>query len=252
MMFPRAVQACAGLAAAAVLWGGCGPDSGAAFKQKIGKALPGGTPVARPPEAWTPERIAADPAGYLQYAGERVGSQIEGRRRKLAQLTAQRGEVEARAQALATKVSDAQNIAKRLRTAMQRADDENNWPVKMAGRTFDAPKAEAVIKSLEQFVADRQQLVQAYGDAMNRIGSTEATLQSDVGNLERMREKIGLDQERVRLNQGLAELGELHKTETELATFSKTLADMSEDVTLDKLGSLGKARETVDADSLLR
>ena len=248
----RAVQACVGLAVAAALCGGCGQEPAASLQKRIGKSLPGGTPAARPEAAWTPERIAADPAGYLQYAGERVGAQIEGRRQKLAQLTAQRGEVEAHSQALATKVSDAQNITRRLRTAMQRAEDENNWPVKMAGRTFDPPKAEAVIKSLEEFVADRQQLVQAYGDAMNRIRSTESTLQSDIGNLARMRVKIGLDQERVRLNQGMTELGELHKTETELATFSKTLADMSDDVTLGKLRTLGKAGETVDAESLLR
>lgn len=223
------------------------------LRSKADKVLPASQKKEEPADGgWTPERIAGDPAGYLQYAGGRVASQIQARKEKLAQLSTQRADVGARAQSLGTKVADAQNIIKRMKTAMQRADDENNWPVKMAGRTFEQPKAEAVIQSLEQFVADRQSLVQAYDGAMSRIASVEATLKADIENLMHMREKIGLDLERVRLNQNLAELGDLHKTENELAAFAKTLADMSDDAAFRQFQLPVKASESLSAESLLR
>ncbi|MCC6581205.1 MAG: hypothetical protein IT440_12280, partial [Phycisphaeraceae bacterium] len=68
----------------------------------------------------------------------------------------------------------------------------------------------------------------------------------------RMREKISLDRERVKLNQGMAELGDLHRTETELVSFAKTLADISDDAMLGQLGSFDNAKEAVDAESLLK
>jgi len=49
-------------------------------------------------------------------------------------------------------------------------------------------------------------------------------------DLARLRERIALDIERIRLNQGIAELGELRKAETELASFSKMLGAMDENV----------------------
>ncbi len=243
------------IVAAALLLAGCGQESESVLKSKFGKILPPAkTNNTQQPDAnWTPEKISTDPAGYLQYAANKVSSQIAGRKQKLAELAAQRADIDARAQSLITKVSDAQNIIKRLKTAMQRADDENNWPFKMANRTFDQAQADGVIKSLEQFIADRQPLVGAYNDAQNRTHNVEATLNDDIQNLEHMRENIGLDLERVRLNQTVADIGELHKTETELAAFSKTLADMSDDSSLVKLGTLGaKTNEHIDAESLLR
>lgn len=232
----------------------CSEEQKSVLRSKTDAVLPAQQQKEEPADGgWTPEKISADPAGYLKYATERVGRQIVARKQKLDQMAAQRADVDKRAENLGTKVSDAQNIIKRMKTAMQRADDENNWPVKMAGRTFDLTQAEAVIKSLEQFIADRESLAKAYGEAQARIRGVESTLGADIKNLEHMKEKIGLDLERVRLNQGLAELGDLQKTENELAAFAKTLADMSDDATLMKLGTLGqKTNESLNADALLR
>lgn len=250
---PRSAARILCLFVAAGLLAGCGDEQTAVLKSKFGKVVPESKKdPAAPDGGWTPEKIAKDPAGYLQYANGRVASQIQGREHKLAQLSAQRADVAARSDALAGKVSDAQNIIKRMKSAMQRADDENNWPVKIAGRSFDAGKADAVIKSLEQFIADRQTLVAAYADAVNRITSTESTLRADIENLTRMREKVGLDLERIRLNQGLQELGDLQKTENEIASFAKTLADMSDDANMSRLMLPVKTNEALSAESLLK
>jgi phage shock protein A len=232
----------------------CSDEQKAVLKSKADKVLPVQQKKEEPADGgWSPEKISTDPAGYLTYATAKVGSQIVARRQRLDQLAAQKSDVDKRAENLETKVSDAQNIIKRMKTAAQRADDENNWPVKMAGRAFDLGQSDAVIKSLEQFIADRESLAKAYADARARIRGVESTLSADIKNLEHMKEKIGLDLERVRLNQGLSELGDLQKTETELAAFAKTLADMSDDATLTKLGTLGRqANEALNAETLLR
>jgi hypothetical protein len=54
-------------------------------------------------------------------------------------------------------------------------------------------------------------------------------LRADLAGLAQMREKLALDLERVRLNQGLAELSELRQTEAKLANFSATLAGLTDD-----------------------
>jgi DNA repair exonuclease SbcCD ATPase subunit len=238
---------------AAAMLVACSDEQKSVLQSKVNKVIPESKKKTEQPDGgWTPEKIAANPTGYLQYATRKVDSQIQGRKSKLAQLGQQKTDIESRAGSLNGKVTDAENIIKRMKTAMQRADDENNWPVKMAGRTFDQAKCDAVIKSLEQFVADRQSLVTAYADAMNRINGAVNTMTADIENLTRMREKIGLDLERVRLNQNIAEIGDLNKTETELAAFAKTLADMSDDSSLVNLGSLVKTNEALNAESLLR
>ena len=233
----------------------CSPESKSVLQSKLSKVLPASKTNAseRADGGWTPERISADPAGYLQYAANKVGAQIEGRKQKLAQLAIQRTDVDAHAQSLDTKVADAENLLKRMKTAMQRADDETNWPVHIAGHTFDETQAAAVVKSLDQFIADRQSLVQAYADALNRVNASESAIKADIQDLAHMREKIGLDLDRVRLNQNMAEISDLRKTETELSAFAKTLADMSDDATIGKLGAIpNKSNESVDAESLLR
>lgn len=239
------------LLAAAVLVG-CGRESQSVIKSRLGKLAPKGAETSMPPGGWTPDAIAADPAGYLKHADGAIEAQIQGRRQKLTELAETRRGIDARSQLLNGKVADAQNVTKRLAQAAQRADDQDAWPVKMAGRTFDRDEADAVQQSLAQFVADRQELVSAYRDALQRVNATESRLKADIEHLSRMREKISLDMERVKLNQGLAELGDLQRTETELVSFANTLAAISDDAMLGQLGTMDTATETIDAESLLR
>jgi hypothetical protein len=201
---------------------------------------------------WSPERIAENPVGYLTYAESRIDEQIRGREERLAALGARRVEIERKALSVNTKLGDARNVNVRLNTAARRADDENGWPIKFAGRTFDRAKAEAVIKATATYVDDVSPLAQAYANAIGRLDATEIALNNDIVNLQRLREKIGLDLERVRLNEGVAELTELRKTEAELASFSRTLADMSSDLTVEDLRAVSNQPEPVDVESLLK
>lgn len=250
-MVARVVRVCGFLVAAALL-GGCSQESSSVIRAKLARMKPGTGEALVPEGGWTPEAIAANPSGYLQHAEAAIGTQLDGRRQKLSALHKTRADIASRADALTTRVTNAENVIKRLRTAVQRAEDEDHWPARMAGRTFDRAQADAVLLSLTQFVADRQELVSAYQDALSRVARTEAKLKTDLESLTRMRERIGIDRERLKLNEGLAELGDLHRTETELASFARTLADMSDEAMLGRLGTYDKAAEGVDAESLLK
>lgn len=201
---------------------------------------------------WTPERIAADPAGYLAYAGTRVEDQIRGREERLAAIEARKAEIAQKAAGVKARFADAKNVNERLAAAARRADDEDGWPLKFAGRTFDKAKADAVLAATQTYLTDIEPLVQAYENALARLDGATAQLNNDILKLRRMGEKIGLDLERVRLNQGVAELTELRKTEAELSAFSATLADMSGDLTLDELSTVNTKSEQVDVESLLK
>jgi DNA repair exonuclease SbcCD ATPase subunit len=178
---------------------------------------------------WPPERIASDPDGYLQYADRRISEQVAGRERRLSQLGARRAEIEKKSTDLIQRVADAKNIQERLAAAIQRAEDEDRWPMKFAGKTFSHDKASSVLAAVTAYQKDREPLAAAYGEALKKIAATERALRNDLAGLGQMREKLALDLERVRLNQGMAELADLRQTEAKLANFSAALAGLSED-----------------------
>ncbi len=180
-------------------------------------------------EAWTPGRIAADPDGYLQFADAGIRQQVALREQRLADLDARRAAIEQKSAGLLKQVEDAGNIATRLATAIRRAEDEERWPLKFAGRSFSRDKANSVLSATTAYAAERKPLAAAYADALQRIEAAQRTLRNDLAGLAQMREKIALDLERVRLNAGMAELAELRQTEAKLASFSATLAGMTDD-----------------------
>lgn len=205
-------------------------------------------PPADADAAWTPERIAANPDGYLQYADNRIRQQVAGREQRLAQLDQRRAEIEKKSADLLQRVSDAQNIQSRLGAAVQRAEDEDRWPVKFAGRTFTREKAASVITATASYQKEREPLAAAYRDALVKIEGVQRTLRADLAGLAQMREKLALDLERVRLNQGIAELTELRQTEAKLANFSATLSGLTDD----PLSAPAPSVPDVDVNDLLK
>ena len=218
---------CSSLAAGLLLLAtGCG-EGGLSLKAKAKpKADP--TPAERD-AAWTPERIAASPDDYLQYADARIRGQVAGREKRLAQLQERRAEIDGKSSELLQRVADARNIHDRLAAAIQRAEDEDHWPIKFAGHTFARDKASAVLAATASYQKEREPLATAYRDALKKIDGAQQALRADLAGLGQMREKLALDLERVRLNKGMAELAELRQTEAKLANFTATLAAQSDD-----------------------
>jgi len=189
------------------------------------------TPPAPPgPRTWTSEQIAADPVGYLEDQDRQVERQIEERRNRLEQVSQRRAQIDEKRQRLAQNMSEIRNVHDRLAAAVRRADDEDRWPARMGGRAFTREKARAILAGTEQYLQDREPLARAYEETLEKLARMESQMIRESQDLARLRERIALDIERIRLNQGIAELGELRKAETELASFSKMLGAMDENV----------------------
>ena len=190
-------------------------------------------------QAWTPERITQDPGGYLTFADAEIVRQSAEREARIGKIEGSRKMIGERSEKLRQDIRDAANIEKRLRTAVARADEDEAWPVTFAGRKLERAKAVAIAEASQRFVQSRTPLASDYEQALVKVDAMEQSLRSDLSELARLREKLALDMERVRLNQGIAEVAELRKSVDALSGFATSLADTT-DNPLDDLAA--KAR----------
>ncbi len=177
---------------------------------------------------WSPDEIAKDPQGYLVWSDGQIRQQIVEREKRLEQISTRRGEIIARQQQLVDKNHDVENFRTRLQQALQRAEDEDRWPIRMAGRTFQRDKAIEYINQTGLWLADRQPLTNAYADAIKKMDETALVLRGDLRRIAQLREKLALDLDNVKLNQGMADLDQLRRTESQLASIGESLNKSSD------------------------
>ena len=179
-------------------------------------------------QAWTPERITRDPAGYLTYADGEIVRQIAERESRIGKIESSRKTVGEKAERLRQDIRDAANIQKRLQASAARADEDEAWPITFAGRKLERARAVSIAEASQRFVQSRTPLAQEYERALAKIDALEQSLRSDISELGRLREKLALDMERVRLNEGIAEVAELRKSVEALSGFASSLADTTD------------------------
>jgi len=207
-------------------------------------------PGQTPKKEWTPEDIAKDPQGYLAWSDQQIQVQITEREKRLEMIATRRGEIGDRQTQLKSKSDEVANFRSRLQTALTRAEDEDRWPVRMAGKTFERSRAVDILKQMQLWLDDRKPLVDAYTDSVKKMDDTSANLRSDIRDLGQLREKLALDLERIRLNQGMAEIEQLRKTATQLASMSQELGKMSDEQAPILLPTARSA--SVDIDAILK
>ncbi len=202
-------------------------------------------------QAWTPERITQNPGGYLTFADAEIVRQIAEREARIGKIEASCAGIGERAEKLRQGIRDAANIEKRLRTAVERADEDQAWPVTFAGRKFEREKAVALLDASQRFVQNRTPLANEYEQALTKIDATAQSLRSDILELGRLREKLALDMERVRLNQGIAEVAELRKSVDALSGFATSLADTTDNPLEDLAAKARPLAAEADLETLL-
>ena len=231
------------LLAAAAWVAGCkqrGPTTGPAKAN---------APAHPPDKEWTAEEIAANTEGYMKWAQDRIDRQILDRKDRLAKLQDRLGQVNKARQTLDEKMRNVENIRKRMQSAYQRAEDEDRFPFEMGGRSFDQATARKILDETGRFLADRQPLSEAYDQAVAKLDAADTALREDVDKLNRLRERMALDLERVRLNQGVEELATLRKNEAEIAGFAKTLGAMADESLATSLPTVKEPK--IDVEGLL-
>ncbi len=211
---------------------------------------PNDKPPASQKKDWSADEIAGDPEGYLVYSGQQVQEQIAAREKRLGQISSRRAELSKKRDELTTKMAEVSNFRARLETAYRRAADEDRWPVRMAGRTFERDRVQAILAETKLWLDDRRPLADAYATSFRKMDESTQALRSDIRSLGQLRERIALDIERVKLNLGNAELDQLRKNESQLASMSQTLAQMSDEQT--PVLSNTSRTANVDIDAILK
>jgi chromosome segregation ATPase len=178
---------------------------------------------------WTAQEIAADPQGYLIWSQQQVAKQIAQREAKLNALAERRGEFEKKQGNLTANLDLVQNLHEQLKRAYQRADDEDRWPMVVAGKNFERAKAQQLIDHTKKYVADREPLRDTYKQLFTRLDTMERTLKNDVEELNRLATKLEIDLEKVKLDQTSADLSTLRQRQAELKSMASTVTALSED-----------------------
>jgi len=217
---------------------------------------PAPPPTVKPPadKQWTPEEMAKDPEGYLRWAAGKIEGQITQCEARQKSLQGRMAQVVARQTELDEKIKNAQNIHDRMEQAIRKSDDEDGrLPINVMGRSFSRDEAQQVVTASLRWIEERRPLEQDYVDAVGEFQSADRDLGNQIATMRRTRERLDLEIEKVRLNQGVAEMEGLKKTEAEIGSFAKALTKPDETV---DLSSLAKHEEkgtgTVDIESLLK
>ncbi len=186
------------------------------------------SPAAPAAREWSPDEMAKDPEGYLKWADGQIQGQIRQRDELLRKLDERRNQIKARQVEVGAELKDFGNFKERLATAVRRAEDEDRWPVQVGQNKFDRAKAKALLEDITRQVEQRSPLAQDYDAAIAKMDARAGSLRGDVTALVQLREKIALDLERVKLNQGVAELEKLSRTADEIAHFSRILGQIGD------------------------
>ncbi len=214
-----------------------------------GRAAAPTPPPAKPLKAsWTPDEMAADPEGYLLWADQNLERQIATRRERISAVAARRGDLEGRRSGFGSNLDELKNVESRIATALRKAEEEDRFPFKVAGRTFTREKATSVLTELARIVADRGPLAQTYAEGIAKLAAIESSLSADIERLRVLRDKLAIDLEQVRVSHGVAELEKLRSTESEIAHYAKILGSLAEETT----GTLPAAPPPVDLEQLLQ
>lgn len=198
-------------------------------KKPSGKTVAPSAPSYPAEKQWTNEEIAHDPEAYMRWAGEQIDRQIADRQARRARLAERLVQVRRDRQALTDKMKDVENIRKRMDAAYRRAEDEDRFPFEIAGKSFDQARAKQILAETARYLADRESLAQSYDQAVTKLDAAVGLLAADIDQLKRLREKVAIDLEQVRLNQGVEELSVLRKHEADIAAFAKTLGAMADE-----------------------
>lgn len=182
-----------------------------------------------PPRTWSSQEIAGDPEGYLAWADYQVASQVTARQEFLTKLAERQVQVRNRQKSAGADLTELENFLARLATAVKRAEDEDRWPVQVGAKKYERARAQELMATLPKQIELRKPLANDYEAALKAMDAKAAKVQGEIADLGRLREKLALDLERVRLKLGVSELEKLGTTAAEIEHFAKILGQIHED-----------------------
>jgi hypothetical protein len=128
--------------------------------------------TVKPPslDDWTPERIVADPEGYLDFCEQKVKDAVTRLRDRQEAIITARTRFQLGREEAAVKVATVEPIYQDLKLA---SDGATAWPITWAGEPRSADWAKRSLADLDLHLAARQKLIATYDRAIDRLNGQE-------------------------------------------------------------------------------
>jgi hypothetical protein len=91
---------------------------------------------------------------------------------------------------IAQGLADVENFDSRLKEAIQRGDDENRWPVRVAGRSFARADAVQAASRLDQYIASAHRAIGEYDRTIAQCDSAAAKIDQCSRQLQTNRARL--------------------------------------------------------------
>jgi predicted nucleic acid-binding Zn ribbon protein len=119
-----------------------------------------------------------------------VSDRITGCSREIDQLNRRSTSAQLARNNIARSIPDIANFDNRLKTAVERADDEARWPVHVAGRTFDRPAAISTITRLDDYLTRANLALGDHDRAISNLDQARQTLARSNNELQMLRVRL--------------------------------------------------------------
>ena len=202
---------------------------------------------------WTSEEIMKNPDGYLKKTQYYISSEIRQRQQKSEQLLQKLKSIQEKADRYTNNLSEVENIRKRFVSAIKSAHDEDRWPIKIAGKSFDQMKANKVVNDMTTYIKNNSSIAADYIKLVGSINRSISELKNDIEYLNRMNEKMALDIEKIHLGKGTDNFKDVRSRMSEMSNLSESLTSSDKDSVLESMrNSEVQGSEIVDVSEFIK
>lgn len=118
---------------------------------------------------WTPENIADDPVGYLDFCQAETQAAAEALAQQHIGLTQKRGELESRRDDSQQRITLGDQAVADLVALWRAAEASGEWPVEYSGNQFDREELQRQIMSFDSDLKRHEKIVEACDTGLRRI-----------------------------------------------------------------------------------
>jgi hypothetical protein len=194
-------------------------------------------------EAWSPERMAADPMGYLAWAVAASQQTEQQLGACLIDLRTQRGRLERERTAGAAEREASRRALQEAKEAYRLASDAGNWPAVLRGERLDEDRLKSRIVREGGALATLTNALAAGAKAQAVIEHKEDQVAERLAEVRRLRGRLATELEIARANRRIEDLGALNAQVAGVMDASALLvANRGLTVTLDELATAAGQR----------
>ncbi len=199
---------------------------------------------------WTEEARRDDPVGFLTYAEQKLGSDIESFRKSREALAATKANAEAELQRNAGLLTVAEELATQFREQFKLAESAGAWPIQVAGASYER---EALIEQVTSILVERDtyaRVIDTYTDVVTSAEAQRKELRSRIQSSEATLVELRAQKELVRVNKLTADADALlAQVDTLINGNSETLVALDEPRSVEALLAATKAAPQASAPS---